>query len=114
MTRRVETDGNAVHLDRPVDRLPRLGEILAIPDRHNVERLLAGEHRAMAGPCMVRMSVRDKRLGDGLHRIDVEIPDWAVEPFGSRDQDVFEGGFTHRSFHIAALTNAPAARHVPT
>ena len=47
-------DGLAV-----ADRLRRAGEVLAVAQPHQVERLLRGQHRAVAGAGMVGMAVGD-------------------------------------------------------
>ena len=71
------------------DRLRRAGEILAIAQPHHVQRLLGGEHRAMAGARMVRMAVGDQRFLHRPHGVDVEAADRAAQAGRCRLQDVF-------------------------
>ncbi len=61
--RAAERDGLAV-----ADRLRRAGEILAVAQPHQVERLLRRQHRAVAGARVVGMAVRDQRLVDRPRR----------------------------------------------
>ena len=51
-------------------RLRRAGEILAVAQPHQVERLLRRQHRAVARPRMVGMAVRDHGLVDRPRRVD--------------------------------------------
>ena len=75
------------------DRLRGAREILAVAQPHEVERLLRGEHRAMAGARMVGMAMRDHGLLDRPGRVDVEAAGLAAHAGGRRQQDVFG---THR------------------
>ena len=52
----IESDALAIG-----DGLGRAGEILAVTQPHEIERLLRRQHRAMAGARMVGMGVRDQR-----------------------------------------------------
>ena len=61
-------------------RLRRAGEILAVAQRHDVERLARRQHLAMAGARMVGMAVRDQRALDRPHRIDEEVAGRAAKP----------------------------------
>ena len=79
--------------------LRRLGEILAIAQPHQVERFLRGEHRAVAGPRMVGVPMRDQRLLDGARRVDVETAALAAHAGRRRNQDVFGADrWTHGTF----------------
>ena len=64
MAGRMERDAHAAerHAFAIADRLRRAGEILAVAQPHQVERLLRRQHRAVAGARMVGMAVRDQRL----------------------------------------------------
>src|SRR5438309_2007724 len=53
------------------DRLNRAGKILAVTQPHEVERLLRRQHRAVAGPRMIGMSVTDEGLFDWPRGVDV-------------------------------------------
>ena len=75
------------------DRLRRAGEILAVAQAHDVERLLRRQHGAMAGAGVVGMAVRDQRLLDRPGRIDVKAAGLAADAGRGRNQDVFG---THR------------------
>ncbi len=70
------------------DRLRRAGKIVAIAQPHHVERLLGGQHRAMAGPGVVGMPVGDHGTLDGAHRVDMETARLAAQAGGSWQQDV--------------------------
>src|SRR5690606_22402901 len=65
----------------------RSGEILAIADRHDVERLTRGEHSAMTGSGMVGVAVGDQRAFNRANGIDVEIPFGTPEPFRAQTQE---------------------------
>ena len=75
------------------DRLGRAGEILAVAQPHEIERLLRRQHRAMTGARMVGMAVRDQRLFDRPGRVDVEVAELAAHAGGRRRENVFG---THR------------------
>ena len=86
-------DGLAV-----ADRLRRAGEILAVAQPHDVERLLRRQHRAVAGARMVGMAVGDQRLVDRPRRVDVEAAALAAHAGRRRHQDVFGTHRSHRPF----------------
>ena len=71
------------------DRLRRAGEILAVAQPHDVERLLRRQHRAVAGARMIGMAVRDQRLVDRPGRIDVEAAGLAADAGRGRNENVF-------------------------
>ena len=54
------------------DRLRGAGEIVAVAQPHQVERLLRRQHRAVAGARVVGVAVRDHGLVHRPGRIDVE------------------------------------------
>src|SRR5204862_4243594 len=85
MTGRMKGDGDVVQRHRLAEdgRLRGPGKILAVAQSHNVERLLCGQHRAVAGAGMIGMAVRDQRPVDRPHRVDEEIAGWAIEAFWS-------------------------------
>ncbi|MND69453.1 hypothetical protein D3C80_609290 [compost metagenome] len=68
----------------PCGRLFAACEILAVTDRHDVERLAGGKHMTMAGAGMIGMTMGNQRPFDGADRIDVEISDGAEQPGGGR------------------------------
>ena len=61
----------------------------AIADRHDVERLRCRQHMDVTCSGVVCVAMGDQRPVDVAHRIDEEIPRWAVESFAARDQQVF-------------------------
>ena len=61
------------------DGLRAAGEVVAIAQPHHVERLLGGQHRAMAGPGVVGMAVGDHGALDRPHRIDMEAARLAAQ-----------------------------------
>ena len=61
--------------------LGRAGEVRAVAQRHDVERLARRQHRPMARAGVVGMSVRDKRAVHRPDRIDEEIAGRAIKPF---------------------------------
>jgi hypothetical protein len=88
-------DGDSLAIGR---LLRRAGEILAVADAHDVERLARRHHMRMAGPGMVGMAVRDQRP---LHRtdgIDEEIAGRAIEALGRGAKQILE---TH-GFNLVA------------
>ncbi len=83
------------------------GEIVAIAQPHHVERLLRGQHRAMAGPGVVGMAVGDHGALDRPHRIDVKAARLAAQAGGDGHQDVLRThlgyiGCVRRSFESRA------------
>ena len=71
------------------DRLRRDGEGLAVTQAHQVERLLRGKHRAVAGARVVGMTMRDHSLVHGPCRVDMESADFAVYASGRRQENIF-------------------------
>ena len=69
-------------------RLSRLGEILAVAERHDQQRLAGRQHGAVAGPGVVGMAVRDQRPVDRAHRIDVKIAKRAIETLRGLGEDL--------------------------
>ena len=87
------------------DRLRGTGEILAIAQAHHVERLLRGQHRAVAGARVIRMAVRDQRLLDRPRRIDVEAAEsGSTGRPASGFKDVFRAHGA-QICHIGAIAN---------
>ncbi len=70
----VERDALAV-----ADGLRAAGEVLAVAQPHDVERLLRGEHRAVTGARVVRVAMRDQRPLDRAGRVDVEAAGFAAD-----------------------------------
>src|SRR5690606_34756268 len=62
------------------------GETAAIADRHDVQRLAGGEHGAVAGTGVVRVTVGDERARHRPDRVDVEVPLGTPEPFRAETQ----------------------------
>ena len=88
MARRVEADGGVAHAERTIRRLPLAREILAIADRHDLQRLARGKDRAVPRPGMIAMAMGDQRAMHRADRVDVEITGRAVETGRSRVQDL--------------------------
>ena len=84
------------------DRLRAAGEIGAVAQPHQVERLRRREHRAMARPRMVGMAVGDQRPLDRAHGIDVEAAAPGVEA-GRRRTQKFLGAHVWKIWHRAAI-----------
>ena len=55
------------------------GEIRAIAQAHDVERLLRCHHLAVAGAGVIGMAMGDQRAIDGANRIDMEITGGRIE-----------------------------------
>ena len=70
------------------DRLRTAGKVVSVAQPHHVERLLRGQHRAMAGAGMVGMAVGDHRALDRPHRIDMKAAGLASQAGGNGHQDV--------------------------
>ena len=87
----VERDGDAVERDALAigDGLRRAGEVLAVAQPHQIERLLRRQHGAVAGAGVVGMRVRDQRPLDRTRRVDVEAAALAAHAGRRRHQDVF-------------------------
>ncbi len=88
---RMKADDDAIDLDRiaKCGSLRFAGEMRAIAQAHNVERLLRRHHLLMAGACMVRMTVSDECAIYGAHRIDIEIAGGRIEAGRCRAQKSF-------------------------
>ena len=71
------------------DRLRAAGEIVAVAQPHQVERLLRGQHAAVAGAGMVGMPMGDHGLVDRPGRIDMKAAGLAAEAGRGRQQNVF-------------------------
>ena len=69
--------------------LRRAGEILAVAQPHQIERLLRRQHRAVAGAGVVGMGMRDQRPLDRPRRVDMEAAGLAAHAGRRRHQDVF-------------------------
>ena len=54
-----------------------------IAQRHDVQRLPGRQNRFMSGPRMIGMTMRNQRPVNRLHRIDVEIARWTIQPLWS-------------------------------
>ena len=78
-----EVDGFAIAY-----RLRGAGEILAITQPHHVEGFFGGQHRAVAGPCVIRMGVRNQRPFHRPGRIDMKAANFAADTGRGRQQDV--------------------------
>ena len=101
-----ETPSSAIGLAE-VRRLRRAGEILAVAQRHDVERLAGRQHRAVAGARMVGMAVRDQRAGDRPDRVDEEIAGRAVEALRPGMEQV-AGAHGRQDRHFARRGKAAA------
>ncbi len=82
------------------------GEIVAVAQPHQVERLLRGQHRAMARPGVIGVAVGDHGLVDRPRRIDMEAAGLAAHARRRRRQKLFgaHGTGTHGAeiCHIGA------------
>ena len=87
----MERDRGAVERDALAigDGLRRAGEILAVAQPHQIERLLRRQHGAVAGAGMVGMGVRDQRALDRPRRVDMKTAALAAYAGRRRHQDVF-------------------------
>ena len=90
MTCGVKFDGDVAEFDlfAIADRLGATGKIVAVTQPHHVERLLRGQHRAMAGPGVVGMAVGNHGALHRPYRIDMEAAGLAAQAGGDRHQDV--------------------------
>src|SRR5262249_43972193 len=70
-------------------RLRGAGEIFAVAQPHQVERLRRSQHRAMARARVVGMAVGDYGLVDWPGWIDVEAAKLAAYAGGGRNEDIF-------------------------
>ena len=88
------------------DGLGAAGKIVAVAQPHHVERLLSGQHRAMAGPGVVGMAMGDHGALDRPHRIDMKAAGLAAQSGGDRHQDVLR---THLRYigGVAAFFTSP-------
>ncbi len=71
------------------DRLIRAGEIVAVAQPHQIERLLGRQHGAVSGAGMIGMGVRDQRPLHRARRIDMETAEFAAHAGRRRHEDVF-------------------------
>lgn len=90
------TGRNKGHLDTVANEgfaigngLTAAGEILAIADRHDRERLRRGDGDAVAGAGVVRMAMGDHRPVHGADRVDIEVARRAVEAARSGTEEIF-------------------------
>ena len=86
----IERDCHGADLERLAiaQRLRGPGEILAIAQPHQIERLLGGEHAAMTGARMIGMAMGDHRLLDRPDRIDMEAASRAAKAGRRERKDV--------------------------
>ena len=70
------------------NRLSGTGEIFAIAQGHDGERIGRRQHGTMAGAGMVGMAMRDQGPRDGAHRIDVDIGLRAIEAHGREGENI--------------------------
>ena len=91
----VERDRGAVerHTLAIGDGLRRAGEVRAVAQPHQIERLLRRQHGAVAGAGVVGMRVRDQCPLDRTSRVDVEAAGLAAHAGRRRHQDVFGAHF---------------------
>ncbi len=80
------------------------GEIRAVAQAHDVERLLRRHHLAVAGAGMVGMAMGDQCTLDGTNRIDMEITGRGIEAGRRRTQQSF-GTFQQDIPRFYHLTN---------
>ena len=73
------------------DGLGAAGEIVAIAQPHHIEGFLRRQYRAMPGPGMVGMAVRDHGPLDRPHRIDMKAAGLATETGGRRASGCLAG-----------------------
>src|ERR1043166_7599894 len=106
MTSRMERHRDAIEPHRLAipNSLRRAREIFAIAQPHQVERFLRRQYRAMAGPRVIRMAMRDQRLVDGACRIDVKAADLAAQADGRWFQQLF-GAHAPQICHIGGIAN---------
>ena len=69
--------------------LRRAGEIVAVAQPHDVERFLRRQNRAMPGPGVVGVAMRDQGLVDRAGRIDMKAAGLATNTRRRRNQDIF-------------------------
>src|SRR3569623_1660850 len=69
------------------NRLRRTGEIIAITQPHNIERIMRRQYRAVAGTGLVGMAMRVECALHGPHRIDLKATVFAAKPSGNRLQE---------------------------
>ncbi len=95
------------------DGLRAAGEIVAVAQPHHVERLLGGEHRAMAGPGVIGMAMGDHGALDRPYRIDVEVARLAAQPGGNRHQDVLWTHLRYIGRRGGSFENLPLSSLIP-
>ena len=101
VARRYEAEGHVPDLSAPRHRpAPERGRMTAGPEAqaHDGERIRRGQHRAMAGPRMVRMAVGDDGARHRGMRIDEEVARHAIEALpvraGARSGKLGDDGMT--------------------
>ncbi len=92
----MKTDADTIEFDGFAEfrNLCFAGEIRAVAQAHDVERLLRRHDLAMAGSCMVRVAVGYQCPVDRAHGIDIEITGGRIEPGWCGAQESF-GAFQH-------------------
>ncbi len=93
------------------DGLGAACEIVAVAQPHQVERLLGGQHRAMAGPGVVGMAVGDHGALDRPHRIDMKAAGLAAQSGGNGHQDVLR---THPGYIVRRKAHSSLADRLPS
>ena len=70
------------------DRLNRAREVRAVAQAHQIDGLLCGQHRAMAGPRVVGVAMGDERAGHRPDRVDVKATARAIKSGGRGHKQV--------------------------
>src|SRR4029450_2673057 len=70
------------------DRLGRGGEVFSVSQAHQIERLLGGKHRAVAGARVVGMAVCDERFVHRARGVDIKAADLAAEAGGGPQENI--------------------------
>ncbi len=104
MAGRMKADRDRSDAQRPLGGLTAPGEILAIAQRHDLQRLARRHHRAMAGAGVVGMAMGHQRARHGAEGVDVEIPHGAVKPGLGRIDDLLRPQRHARSRSPASRT----------
>ena len=90
MSRRMEGDADAVHLDRLIGRFLSLArEFGAVAQRHDLQRPPRRHYCVVPGAGVVGVAVGDQRFRHRTHRVDVEIAGRAVEALRRGVEEVF-------------------------
>jgi len=87
MSGRMEADRDRSDALRPLGGLAAAREILAVAQRHDVQRLPRRHHRAVAGAGMVGMAVGHKGARHRAEGVDMETARGAVKPGPGRMDD---------------------------